>query len=233
MTRFLDDVKTGVDAIDDFPEQTEPAVVEELNRTDAVISVAVTGPQDPVALKAYAEDLKDRMMAGDRGGRSRMWPDFPIITSVSRFRPGACACTVCRPPISPTRWVGQSVSSPAGRLEGRDEDLLLRFDDQRKTAESFHDLVVISGSTGAAIRLGEIAEIIDRFDRDEEKILFNGKRAALLNITKTRSQDILNILASVTEFIEAETTRAPQGIQPAPDPGPGLDRAGPSRHAAA
>jgi multidrug efflux pump subunit AcrB len=106
----------------------------------------------------------------------------------------------------------QSISSPAGRLEGREEDLLLRFDDQRKTAESFHDLVVISGSSGAAIRLGDIATISNRFDRDEEKILFNGKRAALLNIAKTRSQDILNVLASVNEFIEDEQARVPQGI---------------------
>ncbi len=69
MMRFLDDVKSEVDAIDDFPDQTEPPVIKELGRTDAVISVAVTGPEDPVALKAYAEDLKDRLMARDGVGR--------------------------------------------------------------------------------------------------------------------------------------------------------------------
>jgi multidrug efflux pump subunit AcrA (membrane-fusion protein) len=58
-----DDVKSDVDAIDDFPDQTEPPVVSELGRTEPVISVAVTGPEDPVVLKAYAEDLKDQMMS--------------------------------------------------------------------------------------------------------------------------------------------------------------------------
>jgi len=65
MTRFLDDVKSEVDAIDDFPDQTEPPVVTELGRTEPVVAVAVTGPEDPVALKAYAEDLKDRLLALD------------------------------------------------------------------------------------------------------------------------------------------------------------------------
>ena len=62
MMRFLDDVKSEVDAIDDFPDQIELPVIEELGRTEPVISVAVTGPEDPVALKAYAEDLKDRLL---------------------------------------------------------------------------------------------------------------------------------------------------------------------------
>ena len=106
-----------------------------------------------------------------------------------------------------------SVGSPAGRLEGGTEDLLLRFDDQRKSAEAFYDLVVISGRSGAEIRLGEIARITDRFDRDEEKILFNGRRAALLDVAKTRSQDILTILATVRQFTEAERARAPHGVQ--------------------
>ena len=35
MMRFLNDVKSEVDTIDDFPEQTEPAVIEELRRTEA------------------------------------------------------------------------------------------------------------------------------------------------------------------------------------------------------
>nr|MBS0019238.1 efflux RND transporter permease subunit [Gammaproteobacteria bacterium] len=63
MMRFLDDVKSEVDALDDLPDQTEPPVVSELGRTEPVISVAVTGPEDPVMLKAYAEDLRDRMLA--------------------------------------------------------------------------------------------------------------------------------------------------------------------------
>ena len=41
MTRFLDDVKSEVGTIDDFPEQTEAPVIEELGRTEPVISVAI------------------------------------------------------------------------------------------------------------------------------------------------------------------------------------------------
>ena len=211
ITRFLDDVKSEVDAIDDFPEQTETPVVTELNRTDAVISVAVTGPEDPVALKAYAEDLKDRMMAETGVAEISVggFSDHHIRIEIPAWRLRQYGLSVA----DVANTVGrQSIGSPAGTLEGGVEDLLLRFDDQRKSVEAFKDLVVISGSTGASIRLGEIAEISDRFDRDEEKILFNGRRAAELNIAKTRDQDILKVHASVQAFVEAERARAPQGI---------------------
>jgi len=73
-------------------------------------------------------------------------------------------------------------------------------------------LVVVSGDSGTAIHLGEIAEITDRFDRDEEVILFNGRRVAVLGIAKTRAQDILMVLDRVREFIAAERERVPRGI---------------------
>jgi multidrug efflux pump subunit AcrB len=212
MTRFLDDVKSEVDAIDDFPDQTELPVIEELGRTDAVISIAVTGPEDPVALKAYAEDLKDRLKAetGAADVTVNGFSDHHIRIELPAWRLrqyGLSAEDVAN-------TVGRhSVGSPAGRLEGGHEDLLLRFDDQRKSAEAFRDLVVISGSTGASIRLGEVATITDRFDRDEEKILFNGRRAAVLDVAKTSAQDILAVFDAVTEFVEAEQIRAPRGIE--------------------
>ena len=63
MARFLDDVNAAIDAIADFPDQVELPVIEEQGRTDAVVSIAITGPSDPVQLKAYAEDVKLRLLA--------------------------------------------------------------------------------------------------------------------------------------------------------------------------
>jgi HAE1 family hydrophobic/amphiphilic exporter-1 len=211
MMRFLDDIKSEVDAIDDLPAETEPPVVTEIGRTDAVVSLAVTGPPDEVALKAYAEDLKDRLMAETEVAEVTVtgFSDHHIRIEIPAWRLRQYGLSAADIADAIGR---QSLSTPAGRLEGGDEDLLLRFDDQRKRADAFRDLVVISGDTGAAIRLGEIATISDRFDRDEEKILFNGRRAAVLNIAKTRDQDILALIAQVRAFVDAELVMAPAGV---------------------
>ncbi len=212
MTRFLDDVKSEVDAIDDFPEQAELPVVKELGRTDAVVSIAITGPEDPVALKAYAEDVKSRLQTlrefstvtikGFSTHQIRIEVDVPTLR---RF--GLSAADIA------ASLQSQSIGSPAGELQGDQENVLLRFDDQRKTAAEFENLIVISGSSGAAIRLGEIATISDRFELDEEKVLFNGRRAAILDITKTRAQDTLAAYAAVSDFVAAENRRVPPGVR--------------------
>ena len=212
MTRFLDDVKSEVDAIDDFPDQAELPVVNELGRTDAVVSVAITGPDDPVALKAYAEDVKSRLQS---------LREFSTVTikgfSDHQIRIEVDAPTLRRYGLSASDIAAtlqrQSVGRPAGELQGEQENILLRFDDQRKTTADFEDLVIISGSSGAAIRLGEIATISDRFELDEEKVLFNGRRAAILDITKTRAQDILTAFAAVSDFVDAENARVPAGVR--------------------
>ena len=71
LDRFTTDVRTEVDAITDFPDQAEEPVVKQLGRTDFVASVALTGPASKPDLKAYAEELKDRMLRFGR--RVKSW----------------------------------------------------------------------------------------------------------------------------------------------------------------
>jgi len=212
MMRFLDDVNAEVDAINDFPDQAESPVVEEMARTDAVASIAITGPKDPVTLKAYAEDVKLRLLAGADIANVTIdgFSDHHIRVEIpsARLRQYGISLSDLA-----TTMRNQSVSSPAGRLEGPEEDVLLRFDDQRKTVASVGKLIVISGQSGATIRLDQIAMITNRFDRDESRILFNGQRAAILNITKTPSQDILEALEDINSFIQQENSRQPEGIR--------------------
>jgi multidrug efflux pump subunit AcrB len=212
MSRFLDDVNAEIDAIDDLPEQTELPVIKELGRTEPVISIAVTGPEDPVALKAYAENLKSQLLTREDIAEITIngFSDHHIRIEIADWRLRQFGLSATDIANAVRR---HSITTPAGRLEGDQEDILLRFDDQRKHADEFYDLAIIASSTGSTLRLGDIAKITDRFDRDEEKIVFNGKRAAVLDIAKTRSQDILEVLATVERFVKKENLQAPQGIR--------------------
>jgi multidrug efflux pump subunit AcrB len=212
MLQFLDDVKSEVDAIDDFPDQVEKPVIAELGRTDRVISIAITGPDDPVMLKTYAEDVKTRLLATADIANIEIdgFSDHHIrveIPAARLLQYGLSMSDIAN------RMQNQSIGVPAGRLEGPQEDLILRFDDQRKSVNSIGELIIISSNTGASIRLADIASITDQFDRPEEKIVFNGKRAAVLNITKTPAQDILEAYNDVSSFVEIENQHAPGGIQ--------------------
>ena len=211
MLQFLDDIKSEVDAINDLPDQVESPIIKELGRTNAVVSIAITGPKNPVVLKAYAEDVKLRLLAAAEIANIEIkgFSDHQIRVEISAARLQQYGLSMAD---VASRIQGQSISTPLGRLEGQQEDLILRFDDQRKSVQTLGQLIIISGESGAVIRLADIATISNRFDRAEDKILFNGQRAAILDITKTKIQDVLRAYGDVAGFVESENQYAPTGI---------------------
>ena len=59
---FLDDVKSAVDGISDFPIEAETAIVSEKGRTQNVISMALSAELPLDELKTLAESVKQRML---------------------------------------------------------------------------------------------------------------------------------------------------------------------------
>ncbi|MBW2592484.1 MAG: efflux RND transporter permease subunit, partial [Deltaproteobacteria bacterium] len=205
---FLNDIEKEVGVINDFPREVEDPVISELGRTDPVMAVLVSGPLNVPDLKAYCEGLKDRMQeAGlsliDIAGFS----DHQLRVSLSEAalrRTGLSALQVAE------RIAGQSRDMPLGNIETRELDILLRFVDQRRTLEALENLIILATPQGGEIRLGDIAQITDVFEKDEDKIVVKGRRSALLHIKKTKSQDTLRIADKAKAFIEKERRRHPQ-----------------------
>ncbi len=208
---FFNDIKTEVEAINDFPAEVENVIVKRVNRTDPVVSVAVTGPMSPVHLKFYCEDLKDRLKALDMVSQVEIlgFSDHEFLIEIPFYNTMRLGLSVAD---IHDAVAAQSLDLPTGSLETRDSDILIRFSEERKTLDALEDLIVISGETGAEIRLGDIAIISEGFMEKEDQIMFNGKRAGLLQITKTKSEDSLRILDAVSGFMEKEKARAPSGI---------------------
>jgi len=212
LSRFVANVRTEIDAIDSFPDLAEPPVVRELNLTDRVVSIAVTGPMGERDLKRYAEDLKTRLLRTtavrtvDISGFAV--PEIRIQLDPAMLRRfgldlGEVADIIRR----------QSLDLPAGTVETQGQDLLVRLADKRRTPERFADLVVIGGESGGEVRLGQIARITEDYDDDAVRIELDGERAAVLEIKKNDDQDTLDLKAEVDTFLERERASAPPGVR--------------------
>ena len=210
--RFTTDIRTEVDAITDFPDQAKDTVVKQLGRTDFVASVALTGAASRPDLKAYAEEIKDRMLR--HGGIPKVeikgFSDHQIRIELPDAVVRQYGINIADVALAIQR---QSLDLPSGSIKARDQDVLIRFADERKTPDDFRDVVVVAGSGGGQIKLGDIARITDRFDLEEDKVLFNGKPAAILDITKTETEDTLEVIDAVNAFLELERESAPPGVE--------------------
>ena len=83
-TTFLSDVKSEIDAIDDFPDDIEEPIVSQLGTTDPVLALVVSAPTTTPNLKAYCEQLKDRL---------QLLPGISLVKIGGFFRPSTTCGT--------------------------------------------------------------------------------------------------------------------------------------------
>ncbi|MEW7980298.1 MAG: efflux RND transporter permease subunit [Candidatus Sedimenticola endophacoides] len=210
---LMDDVKSEIEAISSFPDQVELPVIKELGRTDKVVALAITGPMSDTDLKAYAEQVKEQLQGLPRVSQVEVngFSDRQLRIEVPASALRQYGLSMSDVANAVTR---QGIDLPSGSLETHDRDLLIRFADLRRSPRELAALTVVGTDSGAEIPLGAIARIHDRFERDEEKVLFNGRRAALLQVIKTKQQDTLQVMQEVRTFLEGRLRpQAPPGVE--------------------
>ncbi|MGF1580649.1 MAG: efflux RND transporter permease subunit [Gemmataceae bacterium] len=206
--KFKDEIDTAVRAIDDFPKDVEEPVLTELNKTDQVLSILVAGEMSPPDLKAYCEDFRRRMKqeAGVSLAVINGFSDhqFRVELSNEALQRFGLSVDDVRDKIGK-----QNVTQPVGGLETPGKDILVRFVDERRSTRQLEDLVVKESKGGAAIRVRDVGQVVDLFELDEDKVMLNGQRAALVKILKTKNQDTIRVAEQAKEFLEEEKQRYP------------------------
>ncbi len=209
--RMLVDVQTQINSINDFPTEIESPVVQELDWNEPVVDVAITADTTWPELKAYAEDLKRILkmdyavslvdVSGFSDHQYRVELDTQSIRQLG-LSVGDIATQIGR----------QNIKLPSGSIETPDKNFLIRFDERRVTPTELESIVIGSAPNGSIVRLKDIATITDRFELDEQKVLFDGKPSALLKISKNKEDDALRIKDNVARFVEQQQLIAPEGV---------------------
>ncbi len=206
MGRFLDDIRTEIEALTDLPEEAEEPVIRELHRTDLVAAIAVYGPMSFSHLEAYTNQLEDRLFAIDRvadvvpvGLSQRQWHIEVSRDLLRQYHLGVHDITRI--------ITKQNLDMPLGTIESDSQDIQLRFVDERRSVQSLAELPVVASQAGAMLTLGDIATITEAHEREEERVEFNGQRAIILEIHKNRHDDALRVMDDLQTFIDEEKDR--------------------------
>lgn len=212
MSRMLVDVKSNIDAIDDFPAEVESVVVQEFDWQEPVVDVAVIASLPLPELKVYVESLK-KILKLDYGVSLVTIDGFSDhqyqvqLQMASLHQLGMSVNTIA------DQMASQVTKLPAGMLEVKNKQFLVRVDGRKVSPETLLNIVVGSDKNGALIHLRDIATISDQFELEENKILFDGQPAAVLNISKNKQDDALRIKSRVADFIADQEEIAPNGVQ--------------------
>src|SRR5699024_10927205 len=181
-------------------------------RSDLVAAVAVYGDLAQNRLEDYAMQLEERLMAlpgvanvAPQGLSQRQWQvEVPRAVLAQH---GLSANDLAM------RLQQQSVDVPLGILETPERHILLRFTDQRSSLEELANVVVVSGSGGSELTLGDIATLQEKGEQDEAQIYFNQQRAIVLEVSKTLRDDSLTVLEHMQALLAEERQRTGGAVQ--------------------
>ena len=209
---FISDLKTEVDAIDQFPDEVETTIVKELLTYDSVVSLVIYSDMDKQALKLYAEDVKRRLkrLKGIAQVEINGFSDPQLRVELDLIALRQLNVSV---QDVANQIAKQNVKMPSGNLNTPSSTILLRFDAQRYTPRELGEIIVLSNEDGSKVQLKDIATITRRFELDESKISVNGKEGTMLDIKKSKADDSLDVLEEVQQFIVSEKLKTPDSIE--------------------
>jgi hydrophobe/amphiphile efflux-1 (HAE1) family protein len=113
-----------------------------------------------------------------------------------------------------------TVNQPKGSVGGATQSSVLAANDQIFGAAGYRD-IIITYQKGAAVRLGDVATVIDDVENNRVAGWINGKRSVVLVIRREPGANIIETIDRVIKLLP----QLSRSIPPAIDIGIGLDRA--------
>ncbi|VAX01711.1 Acriflavin resistance protein [hydrothermal vent metagenome] len=207
---ILDKVKSRINTISTFPENTQTPIIKELSIRTRVAEVILSGKSDELTLKRYAEKIRDDLTA------------LPAITQVelSSIRPYEIAIELSEHNMKryglsfdevTLAVKNSSLNLPAGVLKTKSGDVLLRTESQAYKGDDFEKIVIRAGKDGSQILLGDIANVIDGFAEQDLYAFFNGKPSVALTVFRVGNQSVLEIAKNIRNYVQ--DSQLPNGLE--------------------
>ena len=209
--KLLDDIKSRVDSIDTFPDETEKPVVQEVLNRRQVINVSLSGNADEKVLKRLGERVRDEIMdlEGITHADLANVRDYEISIEVPE--------DVLRRHNLTFDFVAQAVRRfsldlPGGSLKTESGEILLRTKGQAYVGSEFERLPLLTKPDGTKLYLSDVARVVDGFTDTDEWAFFNGKPSVMVRIFRVGDQNAITVASIVQDYVEEARLRMPEGI---------------------
>ena len=213
LAKVKEQVKSRVDAITTFPEETERPIVDEVLIDRDTIWISLYGNTDERSLKELAERVRDELaaMSGISQVEVKGVRDYEISIELSEEQLRKYGITF----DDVVRVVKvDSLDLPGGLIRSEGGEIQIRTKEQDYTGKDFESMVLLQQPDGGKIYLKDVATVSDGFVDQTMITRFNGKPASLILVQEVGSENPLEISKMVYEYVEnASKNWLPEGIE--------------------
>ena len=210
-SEVLDDVKAAVDRIITFPVETEKPIIAELNTSFSVMTVVVFGDIPEKTLRIMAEQIRDELTAKQNISQVNIAGVRPYEISIEVPEENLRRYNLTFDRIA-MMVRDSSRDTPAGSIKTTGGETLLRTVGQKYYGSEFEDITIFTRNDGTTVKLSDIATVKDDFQDVDLYSGFDGRRAALIQVSRTGEQDALDIARTVKKYVEQKKQSLPEGV---------------------
>lgn len=104
----------------------------------------------------------------------------------------------------------ENLELPAGKIKSDSQEVLIRGDNKRRIGEEIAEIEVLNKRTGDAIKLKDIAQVVDGFDDASLLHYVNGRPAMTINVNRASNEDLFTVVNTVQKY--AAEKQLPNGF---------------------
>lgn len=209
--KLLDEVQNRINAIAHFPDGAEEPIVRQPELLFPTLTLQLSGSIDERAMKSLADNMRRELLglpevsaATVTGAR-----DYEISIEISEqllreyhLTLGDVADTIS----------ASSLDIPAGSVQTRNGDIMLRTIGQAYVQQDFEKIVLKTWPDGTRLMLGDIATIDDGFVDGRGFTIFNGQYSLGINVFAMGEQDIIDTAQAVRAYMAEKQHQLPDGV---------------------
>lgn len=207
----LDEIKSNVDAITTFPIETEAPIIRDMNNSQAVVDIAVSGNLDTFTLKATAEKVRNELTAIPEITQVSVIsaPPYEISIEVSEVALRRHGLTFDQVANAVRR---SSLDLPGGSVRADSGEILLRTVGQAYRGEEYENIVLWTRPDGSRLQLGDVATVVDGFAETDQYGRFDVQPTILVSVFRTGNQSAIEIAERVYEYVAIAQSQVPAGV---------------------
>ncbi len=208
MTRFMEEVKTRVDSVNNLPPSSYRPTVQRLVGRPWYMGVAVYGDISPRDMKRIAKSIREdiaRLPGGELALLDGVLNEEVSIElseeAMRRYKLSFSEVAEAITSVSLNRSAG-TVRTPSSQVQLRARNLA-------DTARDFEDIVIRQTADGNVLHLRDIARVTDGVEDVDQKFLYEGQPVALIGIRTTDKMDIVKTSKAIKKYIKTAENQYP------------------------
>ena len=200
-TKTYQDIQQAVDSISTFPEDAEKPIISMSSRKRRVVSLAITGDNDPHVLREFAEKTRDRLLQSSNISQVEL---VGVKTHEVEITLDKLAMQKYGLSIQNVSDIiaKESVELSGGSIKTTSGEILLRVKTRKINAQEFSKLPILTSNTGVSVTLGEIATLANTFYDDNTAYTYNNKPAIEIEVYRLGAETPKSVSKATMDVVE-------------------------------